>query len=475
MITLYLLTTLTETLHVTLDAGKLLDVDFIRPNRLQGVGAIFHGRIEKKDDQLQAYFIDIGTDTFGYLDYKDALSTEHSPLTEGQYVMVQVTKAPYLSKGARLTQKIDLSDEALVYLPFEEKVNVSKKLSDETRDYLRTCLTPHIETGGVIVRTKAAESDPQMLIRKFHYFHAQFEQFKATQKQMKKPGMISSEATISVAKVQRLTFDQVETIIVDDVKLKRQIECMVPEIADRVKVKRQALRDISSQLTTYMNQLASPVVQLAEGVELVIEQTEAMTVIDINSSSYKTNASRKQAVININRLAVKAIARELQKRNISGMVVIDFIRMINKKDQQLVHDALKRAVISDPAPVTLYGFTRLGLFELTRKRTTESVMYTLFNQEIKSLERTQETHCYELERALIVMDTDSCLIAMNKDFLQQFKTLVNVARLKEKVMPDTYVIQRDIKTGYEIVRSGSHALINEFILNNPTETIDMLL
>lgn len=474
MITLYLLTTLTETLHVTLDAGKLLDVDFIRPDRLQGVGAIFHGRIEKKDDQLQAYFIDIGTDTFGYLDYKDTLSTEPSSLTEGHYVMVQVTKAPYLSKGARLTQKIDLSDETMVYLPFEDKVNVSKKLSDETRDYLRTCLMPHIKTGGVIVRTRAAEFDVPTLIRKFQYLHAQFEQFKAAQKQMKKPGMISDESTVSIAKVQRLTCDQVETIIVDDVKLKRQIAGMLPEVADKVKVKRQALRDISSQLTIYMNQLASPVVQLAEGVELVIEQTEAMTVIDINSSSYKTNVSRKQAVININRLAAKAIARELQMRNISGMVVIDFIRMLNKKDQQIVYDALKRAVSSDLSPVTLYGFTRLGLFELTRKRTTESVMYTLFNQEIQSLKRTQETHCFELERTLVLIDADSCLIAVNKDFLQRFKTLVNVAQLKEKGMPDTYVIQRDIKTSYEIVRSGSHALINEFILSNPSETIDRL-
>lgn len=474
MTTLYLLTQLTEKLHITIEHEAITDLQFIRPNEEVMVGAIFYGRITDIDHQLQASFVDIGLNLPGYLNHHDYNQVDRqSGLTEGQYVMVQVTKAPYLTKGARLTRKINLTDEALVYLPFEAHVNVSRKLADERRQALHTLLVDRLKSGGLVVRTKADTLSEQGLLSQLDTLQARFQGYLIRAKQLKKPGQVSPTSEIHLRYLADKDVSTLDQVIVDDVKLKRQIEAKYEDRV-QVKVKKAALQTLSPQITDFIKRLSARVIDAGSGVELVVEQTEAMTVIDVNSNTYTSNQSRARSVVTINKLAAKQAATVIRERNLSGMIVIDFIRMPSRKDQQAVKDTLKKAVEQDKLPVQLYGFSQMGLFELTRKRETKSVMYTLFDQSAMSLPWKLETQCFELERRLIALADEAAIVRISPTVYQAFQQYVDLLALSERMSAEVYFLQDQLESRFSMLRSGSQALIDTYLLENQSETIDKL-
>ena len=474
MTTIYLLTQLTEKLHMTTTEASITDLQFIRPNEDVMVGAIFYGRITDVDHQLQASFVDIGLDTPAYLDHRDYNKADvKSGLTEGQYIIVQVTKAPYLTKGARLTRKINLTEGALVYLPYDAHVNISRKLSDERRNALYALLDGQLPKGGVVVRTKADTMSDQTLLCLLETLYTKFQGYLTRANERKKPGQLSSESEIHMRYLENKNLATVDSIIVDDVKLKRQIEATYKDKV-KVQVKQSVMQTLAPKITDYIERLSTPVIDAGQGVELVVEQTEAMTVIDVNSHSFSSNQSRARSVVAINKQAATQVADVIQKRNLSGMIVIDFIRMTAKKDQQAVMDTLKKATEQDKQTVKLYGFTRMGLFELTRKREATSVMYTLFDQSVSSLSYKLETLCYELERRLVSLKSDAAVVSVTPAFYQAFQQYVDQNVLLERTSAAVYFIQDASTSSFSLLRSGSQALIDTFLLENPSESIDKL-
>ncbi|MGM0523731.1 MAG: ribonuclease E/G [Bacillota bacterium] len=474
MTTLYLLTQLTEKLHITTEQETITDLQFIRPNEDVMVGSIFYGRITDIDQQLHASFIDIGLTTPGYLDHHDYNEDDiQSGLTEGQYIMVQVTKAPYLTKGARLTRKINLTEGALVYLPYEKYVNVSRKLSDERRNALHRLLADQLQTGGLVVRTKADTLSETALLSQLETLQARFQGYLTRVKAQKKPGQVSPTSEIHLRYLDNKDVSTVDQVIVDDVELKRQIEATYKDQI-KVQVKRSVIQTLAPEITHYIEQLSTSVIDAGLGVELVVEQTEAMTVIDVNSHSFSSNQSRARSIVAINKQAAKQAAKVIQKRNLSGMIVIDFIRMTSKKDQQAVMDTLKKATEQDIQPVKLYGFTRMGLYELTRKRETSSVMYTLFDQGVTSLPYKLETKCFELERSVVSLTDDAAIIRVSPSFYQAFHQHVDQNALPERVSANIYFLQDASESSFSFLRSGSQALVDAFLLENQSETIDKL-
>jgi ribonuclease G len=474
MTTLYLLTQLTEKLHITTDQETITDLQFIRPNEDVLVGAIFYGRITDIDHQLNASFVDIGLETPGYLDHHDYNQHDQaSVLTEGQYIIVQVTKAPFLSKGARLTRKINLSDQTLVYLPYEEGVNVSRKLADDKRQELQTLFSGRLNTGGVVVRTKADALSDQELLNQLETLQARFQHYLARAKEKNKPGQLSSTNETHLKYLEGRDLSTIDQVIVDDVKLKRQIESVYRDRV-QVKVKKAAIQGLVPKITAYIERLSTPIIDAGLGVELIVQQTEAMTVIDVNSKSYTSNQSRARSVVSINKQAAKQAAKVIQARQLSGMIVIDFIRMPSKKDQQAVMDTLKKATEQDLQPVKLYGFTRMGLFELTRKRESISVMYTLFDQGVRFLPYKLETQCFELERRLIALKDEAAIVRVSPTIYQAFHQHIDQKVLSERVSAEIYFLQDPLESQFSMLRSGSQALIDTYLLENQSETIDKL-
>ncbi|GEM00584.1 ribonuclease G [Halolactibacillus halophilus] len=474
MTTIYLLTQLTEKLHMTTTEASITDLQFIRPNEEVVVGAIFYGRITDVDHQLQASFVDIGLSTPAYLDHRDYNKADvKSGLTEGQYIIVQVTKSPYLTKGARLSRKINLTEGALVYLPYDTHVNVSRKLSDERRSALYALLDPQLQAGGVVVRTKADTMSDQTLLSQLETLYTRFQDYLTQANEQKKPGQLSQKSEIHMRYLENNDLAAVDHIIVDDVKLKRQIEATYKDKV-KVQVKQSVIQTLAPEITDYIERLSTPVIAAGLGVELVVEQTEAMTVIDVNSHSYTSNQSRARSVVAINKQAANQVAKVIRQRNLSGMIVIDFIRMTSKRDQQAVMDTLKKATEQDKQPVKLYGFTRLGLYELTRKREATSVMYTLFDQGVSALSYKLETQCYELERRLVSLKSDAAIIAVSPSFYLAFCQYVDQNVLSERTSANLYFSQDESTSSFSLLRSGTQALIDAFLLENQSKTIDKL-
>lgn len=474
MTTLFLLTQLTEKLHITTEQETITDLQFIRPNEDVLVGAIFYGRITDIDHQLNASFVDIGLETPGYLDHHDYNQHDQaSGLTEGQYIIVQVTKAPFLSKGARLTRKINLSDQALVYLPYEEGVNVSRKLADDKRQELQTLFSGQLNTGGVVVRTKADALSDQELLNQLETLQARFQHYLACAKAQNKPGQLSSTSETHLKYLEGRDLSTIDQVIVDDVKLKRQIESVYSDRV-QVQVKKAAIQGLAPKITAYIERLSTPIIDAGLGVELIVQQTEAMTVIDVNSKSYTSNQSRARSVVSINKQAAKQAAKVIQARNLSGMIVIDFIRMPSRKDQQAVMDTLKKAIAEDTLPVKLYGFSRMGLFELTRKRETKSVMDTLFDQQLMPSPLKRATLCFELERAIASLTEDAAVVRVSPDVYQAFLENIDREVLSKTTSAVVYFLQDMTEPRFSFIRHGSQTLIDTFLFENQSETIDKL-
>lgn len=452
----------------------ITDIQFIRPEHEAFVGAIFYGRIDKVDDKLQASFIDLGLDAPGYLDHRDYhVDDKKKGLTEGQYVVVQVTKAPYLSKGARLTRRINLSSQTLVYLPHETGINVSRKIEDDQRRRIQSLLKDELDGSGVVVRTKAQHVEDDKLIMQLNALKKQYEKMIHKSKTMKKPGRLTSKSAAHLDFIQHHALDNVSQIIVDDVVLMREIESIAGKHI-KVHVQRLALQQLKDKITNYIESMTLPVVDAGQGVELIVERTEAMHVIDVNSNSYSSNQSQKRSFVSINKQAAKKAAEIIRSRNLSGMILIDFIRMRDKKDQQIIFDTLKAAMKKDTVPVTLYGFSRLGLFELTRKRESRSPQETLVDQQVKNWPLKIDTQCFELERTLFTMDDEAAIISLPPAIYEAFKALVNIKMLNEQLRSDVYIVIDPLISHVEIIRKGSESLINEYISANPSVSIDKL-
>ena len=444
-----------ETRVALVEQGILQEVHVERSAKLDLVGNIYKGKITRILPGMQAAFVDIGMEKSAFLHASDivphtecveASEKEHFPakdiaqlVSQGQHIIVQVVKDPIGTKGARLTTDITIPSRYLVFMPGSSHVGVSQKIqSSEERERLKELANKYVDDdGGFIVRT-AAEGVSNAEIEQ----DAKFLKFIWKQIHKKR---IESRHPVNLYEDLPLTFRILRDFVgtpIDKIRIDSQVAYEVFEMYD---VENEIQRALDRK------------VELKSGGYLIIDQTEAMTTIDINTGAFVGHRNLEETIFNTNIEATTAIARQLRLRNLGGIIIIDFIDMQSEEHRHRVLASLENALCHDRAKTSINGFSSLGLVEMTRKRTRESLGHILCcdcpvckgKGRIKSI----ETVCSEIMREVarthksyaaeqyIVYASKEVANALNNDEQHNLAELEVVIGRQIKVHPEPLYTQ----------------------------------
>jgi ribonuclease E len=358
-------------------------------------GNIYLGRVQNVLPGMEAAFIDIGTPKNGVLYQGDVAFDESEVdggekpriervLRNGQAIIVQVTKNPIGHKGARLTQEVSLAGRFVVMVPAQPQTyGISKRLPDDERKRLRRILD-HLrpDDAGLIVRTAAEGATEEELERDMRRLRAQWAQISALAKQAKTGRLLYKEPPLVTRVIREEFTKEYRAIVIDDRALfddvKTYVEAVAPELADRVEYYDNEVEPLPIferfHVHEQLHKALDRKVWLPSGGSLVIERTEALTVIDVNTGKNVGRTNLEETVYRNNLEAADAVARELRLRDIGGIIVIDFIDMEIKKNREDVERAFREALARDKTRTQVFPITELGLLEMTRKRVSEGLV-----------------------------------------------------------------------------------------------------
>ena len=329
--------------------------------------------------------------------------------------MVQVAKDPIGTKGARLTTTISLAGRKLVYLPRDPHIGVSQRIEDEAmREHLKELLTsirPETEKGGYIIRTSAEEgATAEEFEQDMAYLGRLWKEIRASLDTKPAPSLLYQDLSLAQRVLRDMVHQTTEAIEIDDEKSYAELvefaERFVPDVRGHLKLYRGErplfeLHGIEEEIARALERR----VDLKSGGYLVFDQTEAMTTIDVNTGRFVGKRDFSDTVFKTNLEAAQVIARQLRLRNLGGIIIIDFIDMACDEHREAVLAELRRSIASDRTRMTVSDFTELGLVEMTRKRTRESLAHVLCEPcpvcggrgELK----TARTVCYEIMREIV--------------------------------------------------------------------------
>jgi len=345
-------------------------------------GKIFIGRIENDVPSLEAFFVNIGINKNGFLRYKDLIGLPNE-YKRGDKVIVQVKKDGTIRKGPQLSMQINLPGRYIVYLPEgESSIGISRKITDDlTRQDLRELGEDIInEREGIIFRTNCTSIDKKTIREEFESLRESWKNIVASYKSTQKPILMYSDQNF-VEYILRERLDKdTRKIVLDDKSVNETVEQVLKEMNYSINVELTD-RDAFSYMNIYgdMNDIFARKITLKNGAIITIDRAEAMTVIDVDSASNVQEKNIEETSFKTNLSAAKEIARQLRLRNISGIIIIDFIDMMDRQHQEAVKTFLEQETYRDKAKVSVVGFTSLGLLELTRKRTSSSIESYMFS------------------------------------------------------------------------------------------------
>jgi len=419
-----------ETRVALVSHGLLQEIHIARATGYSVTGNIYLGKVERIVPGMQAAFVDVGLARPGFLHARDIDSPrifqgdnedgqKNKPdirdlLHDGQAVLVQVEKDPIASKGARLSTQLALASKYLVLMPNEQHIGISQRIDDETeRERLRSTLeaikTEQNLSGGIIARTAGERASQEHLAQDLQLLNRLWERINGRLKGAQAPSLIYEELPLHTRMIRDLVGPDTDTIFIDDQETFHRIHSYVdeyiPEYSDRLQCygERRPLFERHG-VEDEVARALEPKVTLKSGGSLVIEQTEAMISIDVNTGGFLGGHSLEDTVFRANMEAAAAIPRQLRLRNLGGIIVIDFIDMEDEEHQRQVLRALEKAVEADPARTRLEGFSSLGLVQMSRKRTRESLAQSMCapcgHCHGTGLVRTPESTCVEVLRAL---------------------------------------------------------------------------
>ncbi|WP_201574021.1 Rne/Rng family ribonuclease [Psychrobacter sp. H8-1] len=339
-------------------------------------------------------------------------------LHEGQRILVQVTKDQLGSKGARLTTNISLPSRYLVYLPSSDHVGISQRIDgEEERLRLKTELTSLMQTvnlqGGLIART-AAEKVPMAKLEEDIYYLVQLWRTICARRQEithhQSSELIYQELSLPLRSIRDLVHADTEKVIIDNAQIYEQVRYFakefVPFVYDRIVhyTAEQSLFDVH-RVEEDLRDALKRRVDLKSGGYLIIDQTEAMTTIDVNTGSFVGGRSLEDTVYKTNLEATHAIARQLRLRNLGGIIILDFIDMLEQQHKDDVLESLQAQLTQDYAKTKITQVSELGLVEMTRKRTRESLGQQLCEPcstcQGRGFVKTAETVCFEIFREIM--------------------------------------------------------------------------
>ncbi|QJQ52345.1 ribonuclease G [Vitreoscilla stercoraria] len=412
-----------ETRVAILENSTVCELHIERNSDLGLVGNIYLGVVKRVLPGMQSAFIDIGLDRAAFLHIVDILEQRQQPtetqriehmLFEGQSVMVQVIKDPINSKGARLSTQISLAGRFLVHLPQDEHIGISQRIEDEEeRALLRKRLEdllPEDSCHGYIIRTSAETATDAELQADIDYLTRLWDNIRKRSKTVKPETLLYQDLPLSRRVLRDMFSDNTQRILIDSTENYESMLEFAQMYVHNAVNKIEKFDGARPLFETYgvedeIGKALQPRVNLKFGGYLIIDPTEAMTTIDVNTGGFVGTRNFDETIYKTNLEACHAIARELRLRNIGGIVIIDFIDMEQAQHRESVLNELTRVLSLDRTRVTLNGFTSLGLIELTRKRTRESLSHLLSEPcsccKGRGTVKTAQTVCYEIQREIV--------------------------------------------------------------------------
>lgn len=413
-----------ETRVALVENGVLQEVYIERTLKRGIVGNIYKGKVVRVLPGMQAAFVDIGLDRAAFIHAAEISEREGQavePISalvhEGQALVVQVTKDPIGTKGARLTTQLSLPSRYLVYMPRTPHVGISLKIEDEAeRERLRQIVAACVEAegveepGGFILRTAAEGAREEDILADIRYVRRLWQQIDQQKKVAGAPSLIYEDLTLAVRTLRDLVNPRVEKIRIDSretfQKIEQFVQELMPGIEDRLEhyPGERPIFDLYGIEDEIQRALERKVL-LKSGGHLVIDQTEAMTTIDVNTGAFVGHRNLEETIFKTNLEAASAIARQLRLRNLGGIIIIDFIDMAESAHREQVLKALEKALERDYAKTKVCEVSSLGLVEMTRKRTRESLEHVLC--EVcpicggRGSVKSAETVCYEIFREIL--------------------------------------------------------------------------
>ncbi len=387
------------------------------------VGNIYVGKVARVLPGMQSAFINAGLDRAAFLHVADIWEErsngaptrpiEHI-LSEGQSVLVQVIKDPIGTKGARLSTQISIAGRLLVYLPHDPHIGISQRIENEAeRKNLKEKLEqirPADETGGYIVRTVAETASEADLAADVRYLRKLWHDIRAKALTSGAPSLLYQDLSLAQRVLRDFVNEDTARAIIDSRENFQKLTAFATEYMPNMLARlehytgERPLFDLYSVEEEIQRALARRV-ELKSGGYLIIDQTEAMTTVDVNTGGFVGVRSFDDTIFKTNLEAAQVIARQLRLRNLGGIIIIDFIDMENPEHQAAVLAEFNKALSRDRTRMTVNGFTQLGLVEMTRKRTRESLEHVLCEPcptcQSRGVIRTGRTVCYEILREIL--------------------------------------------------------------------------
>lgn len=434
-----------ETRVALVENGMLQEAYIERTSRKGIVGNIYKGKVVRVLPGMEAAFVDIGLERAAFIHASDVACSQSnlddSPegpktvpdirtlLREGQSLVVQVTKDPIGTKGARLTTQLSIPSRYLVFMPGVNHIGISQRIEDDgERARLKTLIeeasqqSDEVE-GGYIIRTAAEAAAAEDLIADMTYLHRLSLSVQERIGSAPAPSVIYQDLPLFIRTIRDLIRPQTEKVRIDSRESHQRVmefvQEFVTEFADKVEYYpgERPIFDLYS-VEDEIQKALSRKVQLKSGGYVIIDQTEAMTTIDINTGAFVGHRNLEETIFKTNLEAARAISRQLRLRNLGGIIIIDFIDMDDPEHQRQVHRMLEKMLERDHAKTKITGVSELGLVEMTRKRTTESLGQVLCEPcpicDGRGFLKTAETVCYEIFREILrvnrAYDAESYLV-----------------------------------------------------------------
>ncbi len=425
-----------ETRVAIVENGMLQELHIERVDAKGIVGNIYKGKIVRVLPGMQAAFVEIGLERTAFLHARDAKpmlitadgldeavddghESSERPIgelvREGQTLLVQVVKDPIGSKGARLTTEISIPSRYLVYLPHSNMVGISQRISDDTtRDSLRSMIDTLKQKkdcpGGYIARTSAETTQAAELQQDMDILCRLWERAAEKEKSDKAPALVYEDLPLALRTLRDFVRESVSKVLIDSSETYDKVSALAQELMpDAVSIiehypGERPIFDLYS-VEDEIERALQRTVPLKSGGHLVIDQTEAMTTIDVNTGGFVGKKNLEETVFKTNLEAARAVARQLRLRNLGGIIIVDFIDMHIKSHQNQVLGALERGLAKDSTKNNMTEFSSLGLIEITRKRVRESLGHLLMEDcsvcQGRGTLKTAQTICNEIFREIM--------------------------------------------------------------------------
>jgi ribonuclease G len=439
-----------EARAAVVEGGVLQEVVMERASRRGLISNIYKGRVSRVLPGMQAAFIDIGMERTAFLHASDIFDPRHadtgieqphsenirSLVAEGNEILVQVVKDPLGTKGARLTTYITLPSRFLVYMPKGKGVGVSARIENESeRERLRAAVQVGVqvrEDAGFIVRTAAEDAGAEALRADMAYLRKQWEVVRQKGLRTQPGNLVHADLPLHLRMLRDFLRPGVDRVLIDQPSPHREMQefaaAFMPDALARIELHVEPrpifeLHHVEEEIQKALDRK----VPLKSGGHLFMDQTESMTTIDVNTGAFVGHRNLEETIFRTNLEAAVTIARQLRLRNLGGIIIIDFIDMDEVDHRRQVIQALEKALSHDHVKTNISSVSPLGLVEMTRKRTRESLEHVMCRPcptcEGRGFVKTAETVCYEVFREIVrqarQFDCQQLMVLAHQDVIER--------------------------------------------------------